>query len=103
MSGIILLIPRMLAHVKTAFDAQSLEARASMVATIDATTEDEMRAYQALQSTSFAGGKLPLETAQFLYETLGGECPTDTKWKALAIEQKIVALRLLGELARKAA
>ena len=64
------------------------------------TSFEDLVAYQRLQSTAFACGKLSLEEAATLYNLYGEEVPTPEKFEKLTLAEKVVATQSAAELAK---
>ena len=93
-------IQHVLADVKATLAKAGPDKLAVIAAQVDDVTETELCAWQQIQAQAHAGGKLQLETAQWLYQSIGGQCPTLTKWRALPLEDKLLVLRLIVLLAK---
>jgi len=62
-------------------------------------TDNELFAYQTLQSRAFASGKLSEEEASWLYQKLGRENPTSEKFAKLPLAEKMAITKVMEELA----
>jgi hypothetical protein len=60
-------------------------------------TADEHYAYQTLQSTAFAGGKINQDVATFLFTTLGG---SHTVFNRQPLPVRLLAIQMIGIIAR---
>lgn len=88
-----------IARINEKLKAVSPEKQKSLQKTLK-TSWDDLVAYQRLQSTAFACGKLTLEEANTLYRIYGGEVPSQEKWDKLALAEKVVGTSTAAELAK---
>ena len=58
----------------------------------------ELGQFQNIQARAFASGRLNEEEAALLYQILGREYPTPEKFNARPVEERIVAMKMIGEL-----
>ena len=56
-------------------------------------TQEELMVMQNKQSILRASGKIPLETAQFIYDNIGEGCSVNN-WRNLPLETKILISQL---------
>ena len=54
--------------------------------------------YQDLQASAHARGLITTEEATQIYQLLGGEAPSESKWDKLTLAQKVTITQVMGEL-----
>lgn len=62
----------------------------------------ELGQFQNIQAQAFASGRLNEEEAALLYQILGREVPTPAQFNARPVEERIVAMKTIAELSRRA-
>jgi len=65
---------------------------------VNSTSAMELNSYQEIRSLAQASGLLTPEESQQAYDILGGEMPTDAKWRERTTAEKATVITLMGEL-----